>query len=35
VIEHGSPEQLHKECNYDVEAIKQTVIKMLEPAVAK
>jgi 1-deoxy-D-xylulose-5-phosphate synthase len=35
VIEHGSPEQLHKECQYDAVAIKQAVIKLHEPAVVK
>jgi 1-deoxy-D-xylulose-5-phosphate synthase len=35
VVEHGEPEQLHKECGYDVESIKQAVHKILEKEVAK
>ncbi len=35
IIEHGEPEQLHKDCGYDVENIKNTVIKLLEPELAK
>ena len=35
VVEHGEPEQLHKECGYDVESIKQAVHKILEKEVVK
>jgi 1-deoxy-D-xylulose-5-phosphate synthase len=35
IIEHGEPEQLHKECGYDTESIKNAVIKLLEPEFAK
>ncbi len=34
-IEHGEPEQLHKECGFDAESIKNAVIKLLEPEFAK
>lgn len=34
-IEHGEPEQLHKECGFDAENIKNAVIKLLEPEFAK
>ncbi len=33
-IEHGEPNQLHSECGYDAESIKNTVIKLLEPEFA-
>ena len=35
VIEHGSPEQLQRECGYDAQAIRSAVVQMLEPALAK
>ncbi|NJN28777.1 MAG: 1-deoxy-D-xylulose-5-phosphate synthase [Cyclobacteriaceae bacterium] len=35
IIEHGEPEQLHHECGYDVEGIKNQIIRMLEPSLAK
>lgn len=35
IIEHGEPEQLHKDCNYDAESIANAVIKLLEPELAK
>lgn len=28
IVEHGKPAELHKECGYDVEAIKQTVLSL-------
>jgi 1-deoxy-D-xylulose-5-phosphate synthase len=34
IIEHGEPEQLHKECGYDAESIKNAVIKLVEPEFA-
>ena len=34
IIEHGEPEQLHKECGYDAESIKNAVIKLVEPELA-
>ena len=34
IIEHGEPEQLHKECGFDFESIKQAVIRLLEPELA-
>ena len=30
VIEHGDPEQLHKECKYDSSSIYSTVLEILE-----
>lgn len=35
VIEQGSPEQLQKECGYDAQAIRNAVLQMMEPALAK
>lgn len=35
IIEHGEPEQLHQQCGYDVESIKQAVVKLLEPELHK
>ena len=35
IIEHGSPEQLQKDCRYDREAIVQSVVQLLEPVVIK
>ncbi len=35
IIEHGDPEQLHKECGYDSESIKNAVLKLLELEFAK
>ncbi len=35
VIEHGEPEQLHKECGYDVESIKAAVLKLHEVELAR
>jgi 1-deoxy-D-xylulose-5-phosphate synthase len=29
IIEHGSLKELHRECGYDVAAIKQTVLEMM------
>ncbi len=34
-IEHGEPAQLYKECGFDVESIKNAIIKMIEPAIIK
>lgn len=34
-IEHGEPDQLHKDCGYDVESIQHAVIKLIEPEFAK
>ena len=34
VVEHGEPEQLHKECGYDVESIKKAIIKLHEVELA-
>lgn len=34
IIEHGEPDQLHKECGYDKESIKNAVIKLVEPELA-
>jgi 1-deoxy-D-xylulose-5-phosphate synthase len=34
IIEHGEPEQLHKECGYDVNSIKTTVVKLLKHELA-
>jgi 1-deoxy-D-xylulose-5-phosphate synthase len=30
IIEHGSPKELHKECGYDVQAIKEAVLEMMK-----
>jgi 1-deoxy-D-xylulose-5-phosphate synthase len=30
IIEHGEPEQLYKECNYDATGIYNTVLEILE-----
>lgn len=35
IIEHGDPVQLHKECGYDVEGIKKSVIKLHEVELAR
>jgi 1-deoxy-D-xylulose-5-phosphate synthase len=35
IIEHGEPEQLHKECGYDIEGIKKAVLKLHEVELAK
>lgn len=35
VIEHGEPEQLHKECGMDVESIKAAVLKLHQVELAK
>lgn len=35
IIEHGSQQQLHQECNFDAEGIHTAVIEMLEPSMAK
>jgi 1-deoxy-D-xylulose-5-phosphate synthase len=29
IIEHGSLKELHRECGYDAQAIKQTVLEMM------
>ena len=34
IIEHGEPEQLHRDCGYDKDSIKAAVIKLLEPELA-
>ncbi|MDH5367247.1 MAG: 1-deoxy-D-xylulose-5-phosphate synthase [Cyclobacteriaceae bacterium] len=33
IIEHGSQNQLHKECNFDVDGIENAVISLLEPKI--
>jgi 1-deoxy-D-xylulose-5-phosphate synthase len=35
VVEHGEPEQLHKECGYDVDSIQLAVHKILEKEAAR
>ncbi len=30
LVEHGTPKELHKECGYDAEAIKETVLEMMK-----
>ncbi|MCG8310544.1 MAG: 1-deoxy-D-xylulose-5-phosphate synthase [Cytophagales bacterium] len=35
LIEHGEPEQLHRECGFDAKSIREAVIKLLEPELAK
>ena len=34
IIEHGTPKELHHECGYDAEAIKQAVLKMMQGKVS-
>ena len=35
IVEHGSQEQLHKECGFDAEGIKNAVLEVIAPAVTK
>ena len=35
IVEHGSQEQLHKECGFDPEGIRDAVLEVLSPAVSK
>src|SRR5687768_15084078 len=30
IIEHGTPKELHRECGYDAQAIKETVLEMMK-----
>jgi 1-deoxy-D-xylulose-5-phosphate synthase len=30
LVEHGTPKELHKECGYDSEGIKETVLEMMK-----
>ncbi len=30
LVEHGTPKELHRECGYDAEAIKETVLEMMK-----
>ena len=30
IIEHGKPAELHRECNYDAQAVRETVMSLLE-----
>lgn len=32
IVEHGEQPQLHKECNYDADAIKEAVLKLMAKA---
>jgi 1-deoxy-D-xylulose-5-phosphate synthase len=34
LVEHGTPKELHHECGYDTEAIKQTVLEMMRGKVS-
>jgi 1-deoxy-D-xylulose-5-phosphate synthase len=34
LVEHGTPKELHRECGYDTEAIKTTIIEMLKGKVS-
>jgi 1-deoxy-D-xylulose-5-phosphate synthase len=34
VIEHGTPQQLHRECGYDTQAIKEAVLSMMRDRVS-
>ena len=34
IVEHGTPKELHHECGYDAEAIKQAVLKMMQGKVS-
>lgn len=29
LVEHGTPKELHRECRYDVQAIKETVLETM------
>jgi 1-deoxy-D-xylulose-5-phosphate synthase len=33
IIEHGSPKDLHRECGYDAEAIKETILGMMRDSI--
>lgn len=35
IVEHGSQEQLHKECGFDPEGIKNAVLQVISPVTAK
>ena len=30
LVEHGTPKELHRECGYDAEAIKETVLEIMK-----
>ena len=34
LVEHGTPKELHRECGYDTEAIKDTVLVMMKGKVS-
>jgi len=34
IIEHGTPKELHRECGYDAQAIKETVLEMMKGKVS-
>jgi len=34
IVEHGSPKELHNECGYDAQAIKNAVLEMLKGKVS-
>ena len=33
IIEHGSPKELHRECGYDAQAIKDAVLEMMKDSI--
>jgi 1-deoxy-D-xylulose-5-phosphate synthase len=30
IVEHGTPKELHHECHYDAEAIRQTILELMK-----
>jgi 1-deoxy-D-xylulose-5-phosphate synthase len=34
IVEHGTPKELHRECGYDAQAIKETVLEMMKGKVS-
>ena len=30
MIEHGSPKELHRECGYDAQAVKEAILEMMK-----
>ena len=34
IVEHGSPSQLHRECGYDTQAIRETVLALMRDVIA-
>ena len=34
LVEHGTPKELHRECGYDAQAIKEAVLEMMKGKVS-